>query len=138
MTTKKIILYSVIGFILTALVVGGVFYFVANKKANENPKEVQTSTYSMGELYANIKESRKILKVNIEIEIANEKINEGLDNKRSEIINKILELLRSKDETQLSGDKGQQALRKEIVKSVKSVVPSDEIMDAYFVEYIIQ
>lgn len=138
MTTKKIILYSIIGFILTGVIVGSAFYFVAYNKSNEKPKEVQTYSYSMGEIYSNIKDSRKFLKVNMEIEISNEKINEKLDNKRPEITNNILELLRSKDETQLSGDKGQKALREEILKSVKLVVTSDEIMDVYFVEFIIQ
>jgi flagellar FliL protein len=92
----------------------------------------------MGELYANVKDSRKILKVNMDIEILNEKLNESLDNKRAKITNNVLELLRSKDETQLSGDKGQQSLRKEILKSIKQVIPSDEILDVYFVEFIIQ
>jgi flagellar FliL protein len=127
-----------IGFIITAIVVGIAFYMVAYKKTDATPKEVKTYTYSMGELYANVKDSRKILKVNMDIEILNEKLNESLDNKRAKITNNVLELLRSKDETQLSGDKGQQSLRKEILKSIKQVIPSDEILDVYFVEFIIQ
>ncbi|MCT4618621.1 MAG: flagellar basal body-associated FliL family protein [Marinisporobacter sp.] len=138
MTTKKVILFSIIGFIITALVVGIAFYMVAYKKTDAKPKEIKTYTYSMGELYANVKESRKILKVNMDIEIINEKLNESLDNKRPKITNNVLELLRSKDENQLSGDKGQQSLRKEILKSIKQVIPSDEILDVYFVEFIIQ
>ncbi|QXM06141.1 flagellar basal body-associated FliL family protein [Crassaminicella indica] len=138
MTTKKVILFSIIGFLITAVVVGTAFYMATNKKADTQPKELKTYTYSIGELYANVKDSRKILKVNMDIEMLNEKLSERLDNKRSKITNNILELLRSKDETQLSGDKGQQSLRQEILKSIKKVVPSDEILDVYFVEFIIQ
>ncbi|QZY56759.1 flagellar basal body-associated FliL family protein [Crassaminicella profunda] len=138
MTTKKVILFSVIGFLVTAIVVAIAVFVVTNKKTDTQPKEMKTYTYSIGELYANVKDSRKILKVNMDIEMLNEKLNERLDNKRPKMTNNILELLRSKDETQLSGDKGQQALRKEILKSIKKVVPSDEILDVYFVEFIIQ
>lgn len=138
MSTKKVLLYSVIGFMVTALVIGSVFYFATYKKTQQSTKEIKTFTYSIGELYANLKESRKILKVNIDVETTNEKINDQLNDKSSEVVNNILEVLRSKDESQLSGDKGQQSLRKEILKTIKGVVPSDNITDVYFVEFIIQ
>ncbi|QEK12267.1 hypothetical protein FQB35_07690 [Crassaminicella thermophila] len=138
MTVKKVVLYSIIGFIITALVVGVTFYFVAQKKVNQEPKEIKTYIYSIGELYANVKDSRKILKVNLDVEISDEKLTEKLNSKRSEITNNILELLRSKSEVQLSGDEGQQALRKEILKSIKLVLPSEDIIDVYFIEFIIQ
>lgn len=138
MTVKKVVLYSIIGFILTAVVIGTTFYFAAQKKVNQKPKETTTYTYSIGELYANVKDSRKILKVNLDVEIKNEKLTEKLNNKRSKITNNILELLRSKNEAQLSGDEGQQELRKEMLKSIKLVIPSEDIMDVYFIEFIIQ
>ncbi|WZL74851.1 flagellar basal body-associated FliL family protein [Clostridiaceae bacterium 35-E11] len=138
MSTKKVILYSVIGFIVTVLVTGSVFYFVTYRKPQQDVKEVKTFTYSIGELYANLKESRKILKVNIDVETTDEKISNQLTNKNSQIVNNILEVLRSKDESQLSGEKGQQSLREEILKAIKVVVPSDNITDVYFVEFIIQ
>ncbi|WP_053957430.1 flagellar basal body-associated FliL family protein [Inediibacterium massiliense] len=140
MTTKKIILFSVIGFVLTAVVMGATFYFATHQKGAQQAQvqPMKTYTYSIGEMYANVKDSRKVLKVNIEVEMINEKLKETLDEKRPKMTNAILELLRDKTEEDLSGEKGQKALRQEVLKSIKQVVPSDEIMDVFFVEFIVQ
>lgn len=141
MNMKKIIIFSVIGFVLTAAVVGGAFHYYSNKKVKEAGKQVkiETAIYSIGEMYANLKESRKILKVNIDLEIASgTKIEEILNNKKSQIANDILQIIRNKQEEELSGDQGQKLLRKEILKSIKNIEPSDDIINVYFVEFIIQ
>lgn len=138
MTTKKIIIFSVVGFLVTAILLGGIFYFITNKNTNDKPKEVETTLYSIGELYSNMKDSRRILKMNIDIEISDKEVTPKLEKKKSEIINNILEILRSKEITVLDGTEGQQALRKEILNSIKKIVPSDGIMDVYFVEFIVQ
>ncbi|MBF8983087.1 flagellar basal body-associated FliL family protein [Lutibacter sp. B2] len=138
MTTKKIIIFSIIGFLVTGILLGGIFYFTTSKNSNDKPKEVETTLYSLGELYSNIKDNRRILKINIDIEISDEDVTPKLEKKKSEIINNILEILRSKEIAVLDGTEGQQALRKEIVSSIKKTVPSDGIMDVYFVEFIIQ
>ncbi|MFZ5966583.1 MAG: flagellar basal body-associated FliL family protein [Bacillota bacterium] len=138
MTTKKVLLFSIIGFLITAIVFGSVFYFAVYRKPTAAAKEIKTYNYVIGELYANVKESRKILKVNIVLELTDEKFMETLDSKKSMATNSILELLRSKDESQLSGEKGQQTLRNEIAKMINSTLSTDKISNVYFVEYIVQ
>ena len=138
MTIKKIIIFSVVGFLVTAILLGGIFYFITNKNTNDQPKEVETTLYSIGELYSNMKDSRRILKINIDIEISDKEVTPKLEKKKSEIINNILEILRSKEINVVDGTEGQQALRKEILNSIKKIVPSDGIMDVYFVEFIVQ
>ncbi len=136
MTIKKILLFSIIGFVIAIVAFGSVFYFATHKQ--EPYKEKRTYTYAIDELYTNIKDSRRILKVNIVIETTDEKIIEQLEHKVSKITNDILELLRSKDEKALYADKGQQVLRKEVLACIKSSIPSDKIADTYFTQFIIQ
>ena len=138
MAVKKVILFSIIGFIVTAAVFGGVFYVATKKNPEQAVKEVKTYNYSIGELYGNIKDSRRILKANINFEITDEKLTGKLEAKKPKIRNDILELIRSKDESQLTEDKGQQMLRNEILKSVKQMMATEKITNVYFVEFIIQ
>ncbi|HHY91207.1 MAG TPA: hypothetical protein GX503_06035 [Clostridiales bacterium] len=138
MTVKKAILFSLIGLVLGVLVFGGIFFFTAFHKPVADKKEEKIYTYSIGELYANVNESRRILKANIAVETKDEKIHEELDKNKSKIINNILELVRSKTEADLSGDTGQQQLRKEVLGIIHSIIPGETITNVYFVEFIIQ
>ena len=138
MTVKKVLLLSVIGFFVAVAVFGSIFYFAVFKKPDATVKEIKTYNYVVGELFANIRESRKILKVNLVLETTDEKLSEKLDANRPKITNNILELLRSKDEGSLSVEQGQKILRSEILESVKKIVSSDKVIDVYFVEFIIQ
>ncbi len=138
MTVKKVVLFSIIGFIITASIFASVFYFAANDNPEKKVKEIKTFTYSIGGLYSNLKDSKKILKINIVLETTDEKINEKIDAKKSKLNNNILELLRSKTEAELVGDIGQQSLRKEVLGLTKAIFPSDKINNVYFIEFIIQ
>ncbi|MDF2545847.1 MAG: hypothetical protein K0R93_745 [Anaerosolibacter sp.] len=138
MTVKKVMIFSIVGFLVTAIVFGGVFYFAVYKAPEKTVKEVKTFSFPIGELYSNVKDSRKILKTNIVIEMIDEKIQEKLETNKSKITNNIMEVLRSKDESSLAGEKGQQALRTEVLEAIKQVVDSDKITNVYFVEFIVQ
>ncbi len=138
MTIKKAIFFSLIGLVLGILVFGGIFFFTAFQKPASDKKEEKIYTYSIGELYANINESRRILKVNITVETKDEKIHQALDKSKSKIINNILELIRSKTEEDLAGNAGQQLLQKEILEIIQSIVPTEKITNVYFIEFIIQ
>ncbi len=138
MTVKKVFLFSIIGLIVTAVVFTGVFYFATNRSNEETIKEIETFTYSFGELYSNLKDSKKILKINIVLETTDEKLLEKVESEKFKINNNILELLRSKTESDLAGDVGQQNLRKEVLNLTKSILPSDKVNDVYFIEFIIQ
>ncbi|MCT4595589.1 MAG: flagellar basal body-associated FliL family protein [Anaeromicrobium sp.] len=138
MTTKKVIMYSVIGFIITALVLGGTVFYITSKNKQEKPKEIKTYTHSMGEIYANVQDSRRILKINMDVEISDEKLVEKFKEKNSKIKNGVLEILGKKSEEDLLVVGGQEALRKEILKEIKKIVPSSEILDVFFVEFIVQ
>lgn len=138
MSVKKVVLFSIIGFLVTAAVFGGAFYLATNRNSQEAVREMKTYNYSIGELYCNIKDSRKILKANINFEIIDERLSKNLEEKKPKIRNDILELIRSKEESTLAGDKGQQMLRNEILKSVKQIMDTEKITNVYFVEFIIQ
>ncbi len=137
MTIKKAILLSLLGLVLGAIVFGGVFFFTTFKKPASNNK-VEVYTYDMGELYANINKSRRILKANITVETTDKKIHQDLEEQKSKIINNILETTRSKTEEDLQGDKGQKLLQKEVLKIIQSSISSNKITNVYFTEFIIQ
>ncbi len=141
MTIKKVLIYSLIGFIVFALIIGGIIFFVMNGKSKESnsgdkPKEV--FEYSLEELYTNIKDSNSILKTSISIEYTDKKLLEVFDKNKSKITNDILEFFRSKTLEELSGKDGQQSARNSILVIVKKTINSDAVSNIYFTEFIIQ
>lgn len=138
MTTKKVIMFSVIGFIVTALVLGGIFFFVTSKDSEEKTVDVKTSIYSLGENYANLQESRRILKIKVDVEIADETLVQTFTDENSKIKNRILEIIGSKTEEDVLAVGGQANLRKELLKEIKKIIPSNDIIDIFFVEFIVQ
>lgn len=137
MTTKKVLILSLVGFLVVTLIMAGIFFFLINKKQN-TAKKIEYFEYSLGELYTNIKDSNRILKIDITIEYTNNKLKETLERKNAKIKNSILELLRNKTYEDLSGQSGQQKARHDILEIVKKDTNSEEISNIYFVEFIIQ
>lgn len=136
MTSKKVIILSVVGLLVLALVIGAVVFFVMSNK--DKQVEVDYLHYDIGEMYTNIKDADSILKVNITIEYTDENLTQDLKAKHSKITNGILELLRSRTIEELNGAKGQQNTRVDIRSLVRETLKSEKISDIFFVEFIIQ
>lgn len=136
MTSKKVIILSVVGLLVLALVIGAVVFFVMSNK--DKQVEVDYLHYDIGEMYTNIKDADSILKVYITIEYTDENLTQDLKAKHSKITNGILELLRSRTIEELNGAKGQQNTRVDIRSLVRETLKSEKISDIFFVEFIIQ
>lgn len=137
MSLKKVLLLSLIGLIVLAIIFGLVFFFVLNKKDSVN-KKVEYYEFKLDEMYTNIKENNSILKINIIIEYTDTKLAETLNKRKARIANDILELLRSKTLEELSGQDGQQNARKDIQNKVIEITNSKNISNIFFTEFIIQ
>ncbi|RKD27778.1 Flagellar basal body-associated protein FliL [Caminicella sporogenes DSM 14501] len=137
MTVKKVLILSLIGLLIVTVTMAGIFFFMLNKNNNKE-KKVEHFHYELGELYTNIKDSSRILKINITVEYTNKKLQEVLEAHRAKITNDILELLRNKTYKELIGQPGQQKARMDILSLVKKDINSEEISNIYFVEFIIQ
>jgi flagellar FliL protein len=79
---------------------------------------------------------RKVLKVNMELEIKGEDIIQEIDNRKAQIRDFIIIILSSKTFEEVSTKEGKDNLRNEIKDQVNSFLSKGKIMNVYFTELI--
>lgn len=125
--------------LLAVLVIGVVIGIVIYMNGSEEKvKEIPTYTVGIDDLYCNIKDSKKMVKINIVLETRDEKLKENIENKKFLIRDLTNEIIVSKTEEDLLGDNGQAKLKKEILKHLIEVFKSEDITNIYFNDFIIQ
>lgn len=132
---KKIIII-----VLIILIVGGAVYWFLLKP----PAEPVTSYHVPGDFFVtNVKDSTRLLKTTIVIELLIQKseetkIKEFLTENNHVIRDTIVFTLREKTEDELRAIEVDDALRKEIVKRLSERMELDYIQTIYFNDYVIQ
>ncbi len=79
---------------------------------------------------------RKVLKVNMELEVKGTEIIQEIDNRKAQIRDFIIIILSSKSYDEVSTKEGKDALRNEIKDNVNSFLSKGKIMNVYFTELI--
>ncbi|MBC7421364.1 MAG: flagellar basal body-associated FliL family protein [Bdellovibrio sp.] len=79
---------------------------------------------------------RKVLKVNMELEVKGQEIIQEIDNRKAQIRDFIIIILSSKSYEEVSTKEGKDALRNEIKDNVNSFLSKGKIMNVYFTELI--
>ncbi|MBC7467604.1 MAG: flagellar basal body-associated FliL family protein [Bdellovibrio sp.] len=79
---------------------------------------------------------RKVLKVNMELEVKGEDIIQEIDNRKAQIRDFIIIILSSKTYDEVSTKEGKDNLRNEIKDQVNSFLSKGKIMNVYFTELI--
>jgi len=79
---------------------------------------------------------RKVLKVNMELEVKGQDIIQEIDNRKAQIRDFIIIILSSKTYDEVSTKEGKDFLRNEIKDQVNSFLSKGKIMNVYFTELI--
>ncbi len=79
---------------------------------------------------------RKVLKVNMELEVKGQDIIQEIDNRKAQIRDFIIIILSSKTYDQVSTKEGKDGLRNEIKDNVNSFLSKGKIVNVYFTELI--
>lgn len=128
---KKIIMIILI----VAIVVVATYFIVINK----SPEEPKISYYSPGDFFVtNIKDSTRLLKTTIVIELTKENEDEYLTKNNHVIRDVVVFTLREKTEEELRSTGFQDELRSEIVSMLTEKMEIDCIQTIYFNDYVIQ
>jgi len=139
---KKNILLIIVIILLIIMTFGiTVFFMQKNIQVEEESFRIDKNImmYSFDESFiSNVKDSNKILKVTIKLELSNSKIQEIVDARNPEIRHEINLLLRGKTEEDLKGSEGQSNLQKEILSVTRKLLNTEKVLNVYFDEFIIQ
>ena len=134
---KTLIVIIVLILALFVGIVAGISIFL-NSSDEEKTKDIPTYTVVSDDLYGNIKDSKKILKLNIVVETTDEKIQETLTNKMFLIRDRANEIIVTKTEDELREEKGQTILKEKIKEDLMEIFETNKITNVYFNDFIIQ
>ncbi|MBW4828691.1 MAG: flagellar basal body-associated FliL family protein [Clostridiaceae bacterium] len=140
MDTKKTILIVVIVVLSLFAIAGFVLGFSSYKNNGDknNNKDAEKNYITLEEMYCNIKDSKKIVKIKTTIEINNKNTYEELEEKQFLMRNEINKIIRSKEENELQGKEGQIALQNEIKENLIKLFNDESITNVFFNDLIIQ
>lgn len=79
---------------------------------------------------------RKVLKVNMELEIKGAEVVQEIENRKAQIRDFIIIILSSKSYEEVSAREGKDALRNEIKDNINSFLSNGKIINVYFTEFI--
>lgn len=137
MSNKNIFIVIIILLIALALgIVAGIFIFSNNP--NNKEKEVKIYPLTLEEMYCNIKESRRIMKLKVTVETTNKKTFEEISEKQFLIRDEINKIVRNSTEEELEGKEGQVNLQDKIKENLIDLLNDNSITNIYFDDFIIQ
>ncbi len=116
-------------------VVGGEAKTVANEASTpeEIGKVIPLETFIVNLAGA---KGRKVLKVNMELEVKGSEIVSEIDNRKAQIRDFIIIILSSKTYDEVSTKEGKEALRNEIKDNINTFLSKGKISNVYFTELI--
>ncbi len=79
---------------------------------------------------------RKVLKINMELEVKGQEVIQEIDNRKAQIRDFIIIILSSKTYDEVTTKEGKDALRNEIKDNVNSFLSKGKIVNVYFTEFI--
>ncbi|NMB08999.1 MAG: flagellar basal body-associated FliL family protein [Tissierellia bacterium] len=136
-TVLIILLVLIIVLAIVGIVLGIMFY--RNKNAdNSANKQIETFNLTLNDMYSNIKDSKKIVKLKITVVTNDKKTYETLEGKQFLIRDDINKIIRNKTEEELQGEEGQTKLQSEIKASLVDLFNDEAIINVYFDDLIIQ
>lgn len=141
METKKVILIVVLVVVILFAVFGTIMglFLTKNNGNNQNKnKEAEKYYITVDDMYCNLRESKKIVKIKATIEITDKNTYERIQDKEFLIRDEINKIIRNKKEEELQGSDGQEKLQLEIKNNLVSLFDDDKINNVYFNDLIIQ
>lgn len=143
MNKKKIIVIIAIVVVLAVALVLGVVFGMKYAGNGEKSGEVdilseEITQIEVGEMYSNLSESKKIAKMNITIAVNNPELQTLMESRMSIIKDEINKSVRGKTEEDVVGVNGQVNLKTELMNKLNEIFRTEDIVDIYFNEFIVQ
>ncbi len=137
-TILIILLILVIVLAAVGVALGLMYRNNKNNADDTAKKQLETFNLTLDDMYCNIKESKKIVKIKITIETTNEDTFETLEKKQFLIRDNINKTVRNKTEEELQGENGQIQLQNQLRESLVNLFNDETITNVYFNDLIIQ
>lgn len=136
MSNKTIIIIVVV--LILAIFAGIAVGMTIWKNSSDAPKEIIKHSLTLDDIYCNIKDSKRIMKLRITIESTELKTIEKLTAKQFLIRDEVNKIVRNRTDEELQGKEGQVNLQEEIRLNLIELFEDETITNIYFNDFIIQ
>lgn len=136
MSNKTIIIIVVV--LILAIFAGIAVGMTIWKNSSDAPKEIIKHSLTLDDIYCNIKDSKRIMKLRITIESTELKTIEKLTAKQFLIRDEVNKIVRNRTDEELQGKEGQVNLQEEIRLNLIELFEDETITNVYFNDFIIQ
>lgn len=135
---KKLII--IIAAVVVVLIGAGVAAFLLMSGGDKKEPVIVYSEYQMDEMYTNIKDPGKILKIQISIEYTNAEFITEFEKNKSRLVNNVYEYFRNTDYDTLNKTNGQERARDDLKDIFIETLGTDAetITNIYFIQFIVQ
>lgn len=138
MSNKKLAIFSIIIFVISAVIFGATLYLTFFSKNAREPKPPKTYTCDLGGFATNIGTSGRFFKGNIVVETTGKKTPEIITQNMEAIRDYVLKLIISQNIKEMTTDQGMKDMADKIKEEVGRITGTADITNIYFTEYIIQ
>lgn len=135
MNRKTIMIIAII--VITVAVAGVVAGYFWMKKASE-PAKIETYGYTSEEIVCNIKDSKKMVIVQVSLEAIDPELIEEIAEKEFLLLDLTNKIIRDTTEEKLQGKEGQSRLQDMIKQKAQEIYDTDAITNIYFKKFVIQ
>jgi len=142
------IIIIILAIFISVLLASGASYFMFTKFALGNntnnraqtdntSKELGTTT-PIGQFLVNLADGRRFIKVNIVLEVSNDKVVAELTERQPQIRDAIITILRGKDYNQINSNEGVRKLRTEIMNKINQNLIKGKVTNVFFTDFVVQ
>lgn len=135
MNKKTIMIIAII--VITVAVAGVVAGYFWMKKTSE-PAKIETYGYTSEEIVCNIKDSKKMVLVQVSLETIDPDLIEVIAEKEFLLLDLTNKIIRDTPEEKLQGREGQSRLQEMIKQKAQEIYDTDAITNIYFKKFVIQ
>ncbi len=135
----------IIAILFSVALATGASYFMFTKLGGMNSKEAIITdskelgpTVDIGQFLSNLSDGRRFIKVNVTLEISDDKVSKEIDERSPQIRDAIITILRSKDNQEINQDQGIRKLRTEIMNKINNNLMSGKVTNVFFTDFVVQ
>ncbi|PRX33665.1 flagellar FliL protein [Orenia metallireducens] len=141
------IIIIVLAIFISVLLASGASYFIFTKfavGANNNRAQVDSTskelgtTTPIGQFLVNLADGRRFIKVNIVLEVSNDKVVTELTERQPQVRDAIITILRAKDNNQINSNEGVRKLRTEIMNKINQNLIKGKVTNVFFTDFVVQ
>ncbi|WMM26614.1 flagellar basal body-associated FliL family protein [Tissierella sp. MB52-C2] len=136
--SKNTILIIIIILLLSLIAGIGVGIFFFSSRTTTTAKNLKTYSLTLDDMYCNIKDSKKILKLKFTLETTSKKTLENLTEKQFLIRDEANKIIRNLTDEDLKGKEGQINLQSQLKENIIELFNDESITNIYFDDFIIQ